>query len=313
MEQSRKHSAAAFEAAHAAAATPAANGAAKPFAAHVPQVEVRHQQSQKEVRGMDTAELRSNFLIRDLMRDERIGWVYTHYDRMMIGGVRPTHSMVPLISPSELRADSFLSRRELGIINVGNSGAVVADGKTYPMERLDCLYLGKGTGEVCFESEDPSNPAAFYLLSVPAHQTHPARLMKRAESSPAPMGDLASSNKRVIYKYIHPEGIRSCQLVMGLTILEDGCVWNSFPPHTHDRRMESYFYFDVPDNQRVFHFMGEPAETRHIVMSNHEAVISPPWSMHFGCGTSSYGFIWGMAGENQVFSDMDPVGPEEIF
>ena len=262
---------------------------------------------------MDTAELRSAFLIQDLMREDRISWVYSHYDRMMVGGVKPVRSMVPLLPPEELRTDSFLSRREMGVINVGEAGVVVADGREYAMDKLDCLYLGKDVAEVGFESVDPGRPASFYLLSVPAHHRHPTRLMKRSESSPAPMGDITSSNKRVIYKYIHPDGIQSCQLVMGLTLLENGCVWNSFPPHTHDRRMEAYFYFDVPGQQRVFHFMGEPEETRHIVMSNHEAVISPPWSMHFGCGTSSYGFIWGMAGENQVFSDMDQVGPNEIL
>ena len=310
MEQTRKHSAAAFE---AGAASPAAHAVRRPFSSHAPIVETRHQQSQREIRGMDTAELRSHFLIRDLMREDRISWVYSHYDRMMVGGVRPVRCMVPLTSPDELRSESFLSRRELGIVNLGGEGAVLADGKEYKLEKLDCLYLGKDTSEVCFESVDDAFPACFYMLSVPAHHAYPARLMKRAESSPAPMGDILSSNKRVIYKYIHPDGIQSCQLVMGLTLLEEGCVWNSFPPHTHDRRMESYFYFDIPENHRVFHFMGEPAETRHIVMSNHEAVISPPWSMHFGCGTSNYGFVWGMAGENQEFSDMDQVNPQEIL
>ncbi len=205
----------------------------------------------------------------------------------------------------ELKADYFLERRELGIINVGAKGIVNADGKKYELNKLDCLYLGKGTKKVSFASANRKEAAVFYLLSAPAHHKYANRLMKKGKASPVNLGDVATSNKRTIYKYIHLDGIKSCQLVMGLTVLEPGSVWNSVPPHTHTRRMEVYFYFDVPDSQRVFHFMGQPQETRHLVMKNHEAVISPPWSVHYGCGTSNYGFIWGMAGENQVFSDMD--------
>lgn len=255
----------------------------------IPVMEVRHQQGPNEVRRMETAELREHFLLRELMRQDDIRWVYTHYDRAMVGGVMPVAGPVALTAPDELKADTFLARREMGIINVSGPGRVVADGRAYLMDKLDCLYLGKGTASVQFESQDAGDPARFYLMSAPAHQRYPDTMMKHRDSVPAPMGDTLHSNKRVIYKYIHPNGIPSCQLVLGLTILEPGCVWNSFPPHTHDRRMEAYFYFDLPSDQRVFHFMGEPAETRHIIVANHEAVVSPPWGMHFGCGTSGYG------------------------
>jgi len=194
----------------------------------------------------------------------------------------------------------------LGIINVGGAGTVVADGKEYAINKMDCVYLGKETREVKFKSRHKKDPAVLYLLSAPAHHKYPNKLMTKEKASPVNLGDASTSNKRTIYKYIHLDGIKSCQLVMGLTVLENGSVWNSVPPHTHTRRMEVYFYFDVPAEHRVFHFMGQPQETRHLVMANHEAAISAPWSMHFGCGTSSYGFIWGMAGENQVFTDMDP-------
>jgi 4-deoxy-L-threo-5-hexosulose-uronate ketol-isomerase len=176
----------------------------------------------------------------------------------------------------------------------------------YELEKLDCIYLGKGTQSVQFSSVNPSEPAHFYLLSVPAHHAYPNTKMTKTEAAPVNMGDTSTSNKRTIYKYIHNDGIQSCQLVMGLTILSEGSVWNSVPPHTHTRRMEAYFYFDVAAEHRVMHFMGQPQETRHLIVANHEAVLSAPWSMHFGCGTANYGFIWGMAGENKEFTDMDP-------
>jgi len=255
---------------------------------------------------MDTEQLRENFLVQGLMQDDAVQLVYSHYDRVIIGGVKPVNKTLVLPNHPELRAGYFLERRELGIINVGGAGTVIADGKEFPAEKLGCVYLGKGTKDVSFKSNDPKQPALFYLLSAPAHKEYPATSMEKENASPVNLGDAATSNKRTIYKYIHLDGIKSCQLVMGLTVLENGSVWNSVPPHTHTRRMEAYFYFDVPAEQRVFHFMGQPLETRHIVANNHEAVISAPWSMHFGCGTSNYGFIWGMAGENQAFTDMDP-------
>jgi 4-deoxy-L-threo-5-hexosulose-uronate ketol-isomerase len=255
---------------------------------------------------MDTEQLRENFLVEDLMQDDTVQLVYSHYDRVIIGGVKPVNKTIALPNHPELSAGYFLERRELGIINVGGAGSVIAGGKEFAVSKLDCVYLGKGTDEVKFRSASKKEPAVFYLLSAPAHHAYPNKLMTKEKASPVNLGDVATSNKRTIYKYIHADGIKSCQLVMGLTVLEPGSVWNSVPPHTHTRRMEAYFYFDVSNDHRVFHFMGEPKETRHIVMANHQAVISAPWSMHFGCGTSHYGFIWGMAGENQVFTDMDP-------
>jgi 4-deoxy-L-threo-5-hexosulose-uronate ketol-isomerase len=256
---------------------------------------------------MNTQQLRDNFLVQGLMQPGTIQLTYSHYDRMIIGGAVPTTAAINLPGEDELKAKFFLERREMGIINVGGKGTVTADGVAYEIEKLETVYLGKGTEEVSFSSSDAGSPAMFYLLSVPAHQTYPNKRMTRAEASPVNLGDISTSNKRTIYKYIHNDGIQSCQLVMGLTVLDEGNVWNSVPPHTHTRRMEAYFYFDLHEAHRVMHFMGEPRETRHLVVANHEAAISAPWSMHFGVGTANYGFIWGMAGENKEFTDMDQV------
>ncbi len=275
-------------------------------------MQIRFQNSPNEVMQMDTEQLRNNFLCNDLMMNDALQLVYSHYDRMIIGGVKPVDESIELSNHPELRADYFLQRRELGIINVGGNGNVLADGVNYKLNKLDCLYVGKGTKQVSFSSNDKNQPAVFYLLSVPAHANYPNKQITKEEAAPVVLGDISTSNKRTIYKYIHEQGIQSCQLVMGLTILQTGSVWNSVPPHTHTRRMEVYFYFDVPDMQRVFHVMGEPQQTRHIVIANHEAVISAPWSVHFGCGTSNYGFIWGMAGENYTFTDMDTVAVTEL-
>lgn len=269
-------------------------------------MQVRFQNSPKETSQMNTQQLRENFLIQDLMQPGKIQLVYSHFDRVIIGGVVPTSQPLSLPNEGELKANYFLERREIGIINVGGKGTVTADDVSYEIEKLECVYLGKGTQHVSFTSSEASSPAHFYMLSTPAHQSYPNRKMTKAEASPVNLGDISTSNKRTIYKYIHNDGIQSCQLVMGLTTLEAGSVWNSVPPHTHTRRMEVYFYFDVEDTHRVFHFMGEPEETRHLVVANHEAVISAPWSMHYGVGTANYGFIWAMAGENKEFTDMDP-------
>lgn len=275
-------------------------------------MEIRFQQSPKETSQMNTQQLREAFLAEGLMETDTLKLIYSHYDRVIIGGVKPVNKTVVLENEAELRSAFFLERRELGIINVGGNGTVIADGNEYAVEKLGCVYLGKGTKEVSFRSAAKGSPAVFFLMSAPAHQTYENRKMTKEEASPVAMGETLTSNKRTIYKYIHLDGIKSCQLVMGLTVLEAGSVWNSVPPHTHTRRMEAYFYFDVPESQRLFHFMGQPQETRHLVMTNYDAVISPPWSMHFGCGTSNYGFIWAMAGENQVFSDMDPAPIAEL-
>jgi 4-deoxy-L-threo-5-hexosulose-uronate ketol-isomerase len=270
-------------------------------------MEIRFQSSPREVKGMNTQQLRENFLVQNLMQVNQIQLVYSHFDRVIVGGAMPVSNPVLLPNEAELRADYFLERRELGIINVGGPGTVEADGVVYELNKLDALYLGKGTRSVSFTSASADQPPQYFLLSAPAHHTYPNRRMQKDEAAPVHLGEKATSNERTIYKYIHQEGIQSCQLVMGLTVLKEGSVWNSVPPHTHTRRMEVYFYFDLPEAHRVFHLMGEPQETRHIVMANQEAVISPPWSVHCGPGTTNYGFIWAMAGENYTFTDMDPV------
>ena len=275
-------------------------------------MEIRFQNSPVETARMGTKELRDNFLLENIMQPDKLNLLYSHYDRMIIGGVMPVSSEIALANEPELKAAFFLERRELGIINVGGKGTITVGGSIFEMDKLDCLYIGKGTPSVSFKSERENNPAQFYLLSVPAHYTYPNKLISKNEITPLQLGEIATSNQRRLYKYIHNDGIQSCQLVMGVTILENGSVWNSVPPHTHTRRMEAYFYFDVEAAQRVMLFMGEPQETRHLAVANQQAVISPPWSMHFGVGTSNYGFIWGMAGENKEFTDMDAVAINQI-
>jgi 4-deoxy-L-threo-5-hexosulose-uronate ketol-isomerase len=275
-------------------------------------MEIRFQNSPKETSNMNTQQLRDNFHVPGLMKDDQLQLVYSHYDRVILGGAKPVSSIITLANHPELRAEYFLERREIGIINVGGDGTVTADGKEFSLSKLDALYLGKGTKDVAFKSNDPKVPALYFLLSAPAHQTYENRKLSKEEASPVTLGDQSTANKRTIYKYIHLDGLKSCQLVMGLTVLNDGSVWNTMPAHTHTRRMEAYFYFDVQEQHRVFHFMGEPTETRHLLMANHDAVISPPWSIHSGAGTASYSFIWGMAGENLVFTDMDAVAISDI-
>lgn len=253
----------------------------------------------------DTEAIRRKFLLESLFEAGKINFVYTHYDRMIVGGAMPTGKEIELPNFPILRAEYFLERREMGIINVGGDGVVTVDGNKFSLSKLDCVYIGKGTQNVGFVSASADQPAAFYILSAPAHAKYPTKLLQKKDTESGTLGSLETSNQRTIYRYIHKNGIQSCQLVMGLTILEKGSVWNTMPAHTHDRRMEAYFYFDVPENQVVFHYMGLPQETRHIVMKNYQAVVSPPWSVHSGSGTSNYGFIWGMAGENLEYSDMD--------
>ncbi len=276
-------------------------------------MEIRFQNSPEETKEMTTEQLREKFLVSELMEDDMVRLVYSHYDRLIIGGVKPSTRTLQLPNHEELRSEYLLERRELGIINVGGKGKITADGKKYDLNKLDCLYLGKGTRKVSFASVSKKDPSLLYLLSAPAHHKYASKKCTREKATPVQLGDSTTSNRRTIYKYIHLNGIKSCQLVMGLTVLEEGSVWNSIPPHTHTRRMEVYFYFDLPAVHRVFHFMGQSQQTRHIVVANHEAVISPPWSVHFGSGTACYGFIWGMAGENQVFTDMDPVPVQELL
>jgi 4-deoxy-L-threo-5-hexosulose-uronate ketol-isomerase len=270
-------------------------------------MQIRFESSRKEVAQMDTRTLRDNFLVENIFVDGEIRFVYSHYDRVIIGGVIPVNGPIGLPVYDSLKADFFLERREIGIINIGGDGKVIADGQSFEISKLGCVYLGKGTRDVVFESVDPANPAVFYLLSAPAHHTYPNTLYTKEDATPATVGASETSNHRTIYKYIHLGGIQSSQLVMGLTVLQTGSVWNTMPAHVHDRRMEAYCYFDVPENQRVLHLMGEPSETRHLWVANRQAVISPPWSVHSGCGTANYSFIWGMAGENKDYTDMDLV------
>lgn len=260
----------------------------------------------------DTALVRERFLMDDIALNEGINFVYTHYDRMVVGAVVASGKTIELPNYDDLKANYFLERREMGIINVGADGIVTADEKEFVLKKLDCLYLGRGTQQVSFRSANADRPAVFFALSAPAHATYPTVLMANDAASRVDLGDQNTANKRTIFKYIHKDGIESCQLVMGLTILHPGSIWNTMPPHTHDRRAEAYFYFDVAAEHRVFHYMGQPHETRHILIGNHQAVVSPPWSIHSGSGTSNYSFIWAMAGENMEFTDMDQIAIKDI-
>lgn len=275
-------------------------------------MQVRFTNSPAETAAMNTQELRNNFLIDNLFVNDEVRLVYSHYDRMIVGGVKPVNKSLPLPNHAELKADYFLERREIGIVNVGGAGTIEANGESFSVTKLDCVYVGKGVQKVNFKSDDSSSPAVFYFLSAPGHATHANHLMKKEEASPVTIGDTKTANHRTIYKYIHADGIKSCQLVMGLTVLGEGSVWNTMPAHTHTRRMEVYFYFDVHADHRVIHIMGQPQETRHLIMANYQAVISPPWSIHAGCGTANYSFIWGMAGENYTYTDMDGVPISEL-
>jgi 4-deoxy-L-threo-5-hexosulose-uronate ketol-isomerase len=275
-------------------------------------MQIRFESSRKEVSQMNTEALRENFLVPDIFENDKINFVYTHYDRVMIGGAIPVTKSLKLETYDALKANYFLERREIGIINIGGDGKITADGNTFEISKLGCIYVGKGTQEVTLSSNDPATPAVFYLLSSPAHQAYPARLFTKEDATPVTIGSPETSNHRTIYKYIHLDGIQSSQLVMGLTVLQTGSVWNTMPSHVHDRRMEAYCYFDVPQNHRILHLMGEPSETRHLWVADRQAIISPPWSVHSGCGTSNYSFIWGMAGENKDYTDMDAVAIADL-
>lgn len=276
-------------------------------------MEIRYASHPKEVKAFDTARLREEFLIEQMFVPNELILCYSHVDRFTVGGAVPVNAPVKLqADPAAIGAATFLERREIGIINVGGAGNVTVDGQTYAMANKDCLYVGRGAQEVVFASDDASQPAKYYLNSTPAHQTYPTVKAAISEASPNHLGSLNNSNERTIYRYIHTGGIQSCQLVMGMTLLKPGSMWNTLPCHTHNRRSEVYFYFDMPEDGVVFHLMGEPQETRHMVVRNEQGVISPSWSIHSGVGTSSYTFIWGMAGENQIFEDMDAVAMKDL-
>ena len=285
-------------------------------------MELRTAASPRDVKHYTTQRLREEFLIQDLFVPGEIKLVYSHVDRIITGAAVPVEPLA-LTAGDELRAAYFLQRREMGVINVGGAGSITIDGKTYGVGYKEGMYIGMGAKDISFASADAKEPAKFYLNSTPAHRTCPTVLIK-PEGTPeegvvivkdenkVELGSLEESNHRVICKYILPGQVESCQLVMGMTKLAPGSVWNRMPCHTHDRRMEVYLYFEMPEDALVMHYMGEPDETRHIIMRNEEAVISPSWSIHAGCGTRAYTFIWGMAGENQAFDDMDGVEMKDL-
>ena len=271
-------------------------------------MDVRFTTDPASYKQMSSADLRRLFLIDSLFAPEKISLVYSDIDRSITGSAVPVKTRLQLMSSKkEMAAEFFAERREIGFINIGGEGSIETDGKAHPMKHKDCLYVGRGTKEIFFASKDAAAPAQFYFVSYPAHQVYPTTHARFEDAETAPLGSLKDANKRTIYKYIHPRGIKSCQLVMGLTELAEGSVWNTMPPHTHQRRSEVYMYFNLPPNAMVLHLMGLPDDTRHIVMRDRQAVLSPPWSIHSGVATQNYTFIWGMGGENQVFDDMDGV------
>lgn len=265
----------------------------------------RYASSPQAVKQYDTKQLRDEFLIDNLMRENEITFTYSHYDRYITGSAVPVSGDLTLETIDPLKSSYFLERREMGIINVGGKGSVVVEGKSYELGFKDALYIGSGNKEVIFKSADAKNPAKFYINSAPAHTSYPTVQVSLAEANKLELGTMETANHRTVNQMIIGSVVTTCQLQMGMTELRPGSVWNTMPAHVHDRRMEVYFYLDIPENQAVCHFMGEPQETRHIWMNNHQAVISPPWSIHSGSGTSNYTFIWGMAGENLDYGDMD--------
>jgi 4-deoxy-L-threo-5-hexosulose-uronate ketol-isomerase len=261
---------------------------------------------------MTTEELRATFLLDGMFQRGAITLAYVDLDRAIVGGAVPLGSPLKLETSPELRAEFFLERRELGILNVGGSGTVTVGGQSFAMDKLDCLYVGRGSREVSFASADAGKPAAFYLLSYLAHAEYPTALAKFNTLQPVQLGATTTCNRRSIYKAIHRDGLRSCQLVMGFTLLDDGSNWNTMPPHTHIRRSEIYMYFDLDPAHRIMHLMGPPQETRHLMLTDRSIVVSPGWSIHAGVGTTRYGFCWGMGGENQAYDDMDPVAIADL-
>ncbi|WP_447410203.1 5-dehydro-4-deoxy-D-glucuronate isomerase [Clostridium perfringens] len=267
----------------------------------------RYANNPKDSKRYDTEELRENYLVEDIFKEDQIELVYSHVDRIIFGGIKPVYKELKLEAGKEMGVDYFLERRELGIINIGGKAIVTIDGTEYELKEKDGLYVGKGNKEVSFKSVNPEEPAKLYVNSVPAHKEYETVKIDIEKANPVRLGDNKTLNKRTIYQYVHPNVCESCQLLMGLTMLEPGNAWNTMPCHTHERRMEVYFYFDMDEDTRVFHLMGEPTETRHLVVKNEECVISPSWSIHSGVGTSNYTFIWGMCGENKTFDDMDNI------
>ena len=279
-------------------------------------MDIRYSCNQRDFKRYTTQEIRREFLIENLFVPDQVVPVYSHVDRMVTLGLMPVDEKVPLDKGIDIWHNFgtryFLERRELGLFNVGGCGRVTVDGTVYELGYKDCLYITMGAENVVFETADPKAPAKFYMVSAPAHTSYETRLIRIADAAKKPLGSMETSNKRVINQFIHPDVLKTCQLSMGMTVLDPGSVWNTMPAHTHERRMEVYFYFEVPEGNVVFHMMGEGQETRHIVMGNEQAVISPSWSIHAGAGTSNYTFIWAMGGENQAFDDMDVIPTPEL-
>ena len=277
-------------------------------------MEVRQSINSEYAKTLDTAGLRKEFLVEKVFEPDALALTYSHIDRIIVGGAFPQTRAVEVPSSlgKSIGVGYLLERRELGAINIGGDGWVEADGKRFVVRNEEAIYVGKGTQSLTFGSEDAAHPAKFYLNCAPAQATYPTRTITLAEAAPQTLGDPATSNRRTIYKFIVPEVLPTCQLSMGMTKLEPGSLWNTMPCHTHERRMEVYFYFNVADDAAVFHMLGEPKETRHILVHNEQAVISPSWSIHSGVGTRAYTFIWGMVGENQVFSDMDHLAVRDL-
>ncbi len=279
-------------------------------------MDIRYSANQNDFKRYTTEEIRNEFLIENLYVANQVVAVYSHVDRMVTLGCMPTTETVSIDKGIDVWANFgtnfFLERREVGMFNIGGAGKVTVDGTVYELGYKDCLYITRGAKEVTFTSDDANNPAKFYMVSAPAHCSYETKLIKIEDAAKKPLGSMETSNKRVINQFIHPDVLKTCQLSMGMTVLEPGSVWNTMPCHTHERRMEIYTYFEIPENNVVFHMMGEGNETRHIVMQNEQAVISPSWSIHAGAGTSNYTFIWAMGGENQAFDDMDAIATTEL-
>lgn len=277
------------------------------------QLSVRQPSASADAKHYTTERLRSEYVIENVFAPDEAMLTYSHFDRIIAGGVMPVHQAVALVGCKELASDTFLQRREMGVINVGGKGSITVDGARYELSRYDGLYVGMGAKEITMQSDDASDPAKFYLNTCPAHKTYPTVKIDIEKANKRHLGTPETCNVRTLNQYIHPAVMQSCQLCMGMTQLAPGSNWNSMPCHTHERRMEVYFYFELSEKDVVFHMMGEPKETRHVILHNEQAVISPSWSIHMGVGTSNYTFIWGMCGENQEFDDMDNLEPTDLL
>lgn len=275
-------------------------------------IEVRQAISPAEAKGYDTDALRANFLIESLFVPGQVQLVYSHLDRTVVGGVMPADAPIPLVADKQIGTEYFLERRELGVFCISGAGSLTIDGDVIALQATDCVYVPMGCKDVKFTSADADNPAKFYLISTPAHHRYAVRKITADDANRLDLGTQSDANQRILRQYIHPDICESCQLVMGMTTINDGSVWNTMPAHTHDRRSEVYLYFDMADATRVFHFMGQPTETRHLVLAADQAILSPGWSIHCGAGTGRYSFIWSMAGDNQDFTDMDFIAMEDL-